>query len=211
MKKSLIYIIILVTAAAAVLLVIREKKRRIEMAGKSVELPAPATAGGMPIMDALRNRRSGRAFAPAAIPNDMLSNLLWAANGINREDGHHTAPTARNMNEIDLYAISADGIFRFVPDGHRLEKISGENITAATGYNAPLTIAMVADMEKAASREMAYADCGFIGQNIYLFAAANGLETVFKGSVDKQVVEKLRLAEKQELLFVQDVGFKAEE
>jgi nitroreductase len=178
------------------------------LAENTIGLAKPATTGGMSLADALKNRKSSRQFDGKPIPAELLSNLMWAANGVNREDGHTTAPTAMNKRDIDLYVISAEGVFRFVPAGHRLEKVSGEDITDKTGYGAPLTIALVADMEKAASREIAFVDCGFVSQNIYLFAAANGLATVVKAK-GNDLRDYLKLPKKQEVLFLQDVGFPA--
>ena len=67
-----------------------------------IALPAPDASGGMPLMEALAKRHSAREFASTALPLPLLSNLLWAANGINRADGHHTAPSAMNAQVIDI-------------------------------------------------------------------------------------------------------------
>jgi len=78
-----------------------------------IKLPPPKTEGGMPLMEALKARKSGREFSSATLPLPVLSNLLWAAWGINRPDGHHTAPSARNMQEIDVYVATSDGLFLY--------------------------------------------------------------------------------------------------
>jgi nitroreductase len=78
--------------------------------------------GGMPLMQALKERRSGREFSSKKLPIEILSNLLWAARGINRPDGHRTAPSARNMQEIDVYVALSDGLFLYEAKNHQLKK-----------------------------------------------------------------------------------------
>ncbi len=86
-----------------------------------LSLPAIDLTGGMPSMDALKQRRSSRAFSTQALPDDVLSNLLWAANGINRpETGGRTAASACNWQEIDIYVIRPEGAYGYDPQEHRL-------------------------------------------------------------------------------------------
>ena len=80
---------------------------------KPVALPTPQTSGGKPLMQVLKERKSVRDFAPEQISKQMLSNLLWAAWGINRADGRRTAPSASNRQEIDVYVIMADGTYLY--------------------------------------------------------------------------------------------------
>ena len=87
-----------------------------------LKLPEPKTDGGMPLMQALKERRSGREFSSQRLPLTTLSNLLWAAWGINRPDGHRTAPSARNMQEIDVYVALSDGLFLYEAKQHQLRK-----------------------------------------------------------------------------------------
>ena len=102
-------------------------------AQEAIKLPAPKTEGGMPLMQALKERKSGREFSPRKLSMETLSSLLWAAWGINRPDGHRTAPSARNMQEIDVYAAMSDGLFLYEPKQHQLLKILPDDIRAATG------------------------------------------------------------------------------
>jgi hypothetical protein len=85
-----------------------------------VALPAPQTDGGMPLMKALKLRASSRAFAPDPIPAQTLSNLLWAAWGINRpQEGKRTAPSARNWQEIDVVVVNATGAYLYDAKAHK--------------------------------------------------------------------------------------------
>ena len=76
-----------------------------------IQLPDPQTEGGMPLMDALKNRKTVRTFTSQELDEQTLSNLLWAANGINREDGKHTAPSAMNLQEVVIYAVMPKGVY----------------------------------------------------------------------------------------------------
>jgi nitroreductase len=186
----------------------------------SSELPPPRMLGGKPLNDALQLRRSTREFAPRALPPQLLSDLLWAAYGINRPqvDGR-TAPYWRHVMVIDVYAARADGVWRYDPKPHRLQHYLRDDIRADTGTQdfvatVPLNLIYVAHGERmgelSAEERRLYAsvDAAFIGQNVYLFCASEGLATVFRGAVDYQKLGKrLALPEGQFVTFAQSVGY----
>jgi SagB-type dehydrogenase family enzyme len=187
---------------------------------RSIQLKAPQVDGGRPLMQALRDRSSSREFAPDKLPVEVLSNLFWAAFGINRpENEHRTAPSAQNMQEIDLYAATADGLFKYEPRTHQLVFILKEDLRAATGQQpyvaqAPLNVIYVADysrMSKASSDERdfyAAADTGFISQNVYLYCASEGLATVVRASIDRPALSKaMKLRSDQKVTLAQSVGY----
>ncbi len=118
---------------------------------KTVVLPAPRTSGGMPIMQALKERKSGRAYSSKEIPLQTLSDMLWAGFGVSRPDGRRTAPSAANVQEIDIYIAKADGVFRYNAKENLLELISPDDIRVLTGKqpfvkDAPVNLIYVADM-----------------------------------------------------------------
>lgn len=187
---------------------------------KAVKLPAPQKEIGKPLMQALSLRQSTRTFSPQALSMQEMSNLLWAAFGINRsESGKRTAPSARNWQEIDIYAATADGTFLYNAKDHSLIKISGEDMRALTGKqdyvkDAPLNLIYVADMSKTgdSSQEdkLIYtsADCGFIAQNVYLYCASQDLGVVVRGMVDRDALsKKLNLKPEQKIILSQTVGY----
>ena len=88
---------------------------------QTVPLPKPQITGGKPLMEALNERMTRREFGPERLPQQVLSNLLWAAFGINRPDGRRTAPSASNMQEIELYAVMADGVYLYDAKAHALQ------------------------------------------------------------------------------------------
>ena len=98
-----------------------------------IKLPLPRGSGGMPLFRALRERKSRREFDSAELRPDDLSNLLWAAFGMSRPDGHRTAPSARNCQEIDIYVALYCGLYLFDHHDHVLRQIHARDIRAATG------------------------------------------------------------------------------
>jgi nitroreductase len=186
---------------------------------ETVDLPPHRTHGGKPLMEALQLRRSTRAYSPRPLPTPVLSDLLWAAFGVNRPSGDRTAPYWRHVMVIDVYAAMADGVWRYVPGTHQLVRHLKADIRAATGLQdfvatAPLNLVYVAHGERMADvvpeerRLFASVDAGFIGQNVYLFCASEGLATVFRGALDApRLGETLGLGEGQFVTFAQSVGY----
>src|SRR6056297_2146095 len=159
---------------------------------KLIKLPAPEKEGGKPLMKAMNERHSAREFANKNMPEQTLSNLLWAAYGINREEaGKHTTPTSRNVQDMQIYVTTQDGAFLYLPKQNALKRVVDEDIRAATGKqeftaNAAVNLIYVSDFSKyeggdeTSKQITASAHSGFIGQNVYLFCASEGLNTVFR-------------------------------
>jgi SagB-type dehydrogenase family enzyme len=187
---------------------------------KPISLPPPQTEGGKPLMQALKDRHTTREFSSEKLSPQVLSNLLWAAFGINRPDtGKRTAPSAMNMQEIDIYVATAEGLYVYDAKGDKLDPVLAEDVRAATGMqpfvkDAPLDLVYVADLAKTgkASAEdknfYTAADVGFIAQNVYLFCASEGLGVVVRGSVDRAALAKvMKLRSDQKILLGQTVGY----
>ncbi len=183
-------------------------------------LPPAQTSGGLPLMQTLQPRQSERDFRPDALAPQTLSDLLWAAAGINRtEHGGRTWPSAMNAQEVDLYVALPQGLYRYEPQRHLLLLIKVEDVRRVTGYqdfvdNAPLDLVYVADhsrmkMVPAAQRE-AYASvaAGAMAQNVYLFCASQGLGTVVRAWFDRNALTKaMGLTNDQQILLTQTVGY----
>lgn len=189
------------------------------------ELPKPVTTGGMSLNDALMKRKSVREYSDRELTNQEMSNLLWAANGITREDGRRTAPSARNAQEIEMYLILKDGVYLYNHKDHRLDLVLPEDLRSIAGLQpftkkAPLNIIYVVDYTKLnwnnisseKKRQYGAVDTGFIGQNVYLHCTANGMASVFRGLLDTEALhKKLNLPETKEVLYGHTVGFPSEE
>jgi SagB-type dehydrogenase family enzyme len=185
-------------------------------------LPAPQQRGGKPLLEALRQRRSRRDFSRQELPLPLLSNLLWAAFGINRPDtGGRTAPSAHDWEEIDIFVATAGGLYVYDAREHLLRKRLDRDIRAQTGMQsfageAPVDLVYVADLSRmvqaSAEEKAQYAgpDAGFIAQNVYLFCASEELATVVRGMVDRPRLAKLMaLTAHQKIILAQSVGFPA--
>jgi nitroreductase len=180
------------------------------MNAQEIKLPAPDRNGGQPLMKSLNERKSTRSFSEKDLSDQQLSDLLWAANGFNRED-KRTAPTAMNRQELELYVISKKGIYFYNAKELRLVKDGDYRKSAGTQayvYDAPIHILIVSDTKKTASQQYSYTNCGYISQNIYLYCASEGLATVARGSFNKKELHGLlQLSKSQEVLLAQTVGF----
>jgi nitroreductase len=183
-----------------------------------VTLPAPQTDGGAPLMQALKHRATSRVFAPEPLPPQTLSNLLWAAFGVNRPaEGMRTAPSAHNRQEIDVVVLLPAGAYVYDAKAHALRPLVPGDVRPLGGTQdfvkeAPVTLVFVADTsrmgEGSDTREMAWADAGFISQNVYLFCASEGLATGVRASIDRPALAKaLALGDDQLILLAQSVGF----
>ncbi len=186
---------------------------------KTVRLPAPQMDGGRPLMQALKDRKSTREFAPGTLSAQTLSNLLWAAFGINRPDGRRTAPSAMNWQEVTIYVATAEGVYIYDAKENTLMPVLAGDHRGATGTqsfvkDAAVNLVYVVDVAKTGgaggSEEELYtaADVGFIAQNVYLYCASEGLATVVRGSVDKAALAKLLgLRTRQKIILAQSVGY----
>jgi SagB-type dehydrogenase family enzyme len=189
-------------------------------ARKEIKLMKPAMSGGMPLMTALARRQTSRSFSTRPLTEQTLSSLLWAANGINRPDsGKRTAPSAMDKQEIAIYAALEEGLYLYNAKKHSLELVLDKDIRPLTGRQgfvnkAALNLVYVADMSSVAGfgREdrvlYAAADTGFIGQNVYLFCASEGLATVIRGFIDKDALgEAMKLKSNRMIILSQTVGY----
>jgi len=183
-----------------------------------VALPPPQTAGGKPLMQALKERKSGRDFSPEQLSQQMLSNLLWAAWGINREDGRRTAPSASNRQEIDVYVVMADGTYLYDAKANALQPVVRADLRKLAGTQpfpagAPVNLIYVADTAKLGGDDadrmaMSHANTGFIAENVYLFCASEGLATVVRASVNRADLGKaMNLRPAQRITLAQTVGY----
>ncbi len=187
----------------------------------TIELPPPHRAGGKPLLEALNDRRSTREFRTDELGPSVLSSLLWAAFGVNRRDGHRTAPSARNWQEIDIYVALARGLYLYDPAAHALQQVLAQDLRAATGLQdfvatAPVDLVYVADLarmetqDRTEQRFYSAIDTGFISQNVYLFCASEGLATVARGLLDRRsLARSMQLRPQQRVMVAQTVGYPA--
>ena len=187
---------------------------------KPTKLPDPQTTGGMPLMQALKERKTSREYSTKELPPKVLSNLLWAGFGISRPDeGKRTAPSASNKQEIDIYVTTPKGLYLYDAKSHTLNPVFAGDIRAATGKQsfagvAPVNLVFVADLSKMGGGfdtqkgMTANVDTGFISQNVYLYCASEGLATVARGWFDREeLTKKMKLRSDQLVILTQTVGY----
>lgn len=185
-----------------------------------IQLKAPEKKAGLSVMETLANRHSTREFSNKKLTLQELSNLLWAANGINRsEKGMRTAPSAMNAQEVDVYVCMEEGAFLYDSKSNQLQPVIQEDLRGLVGgkqtfvKNAPVVLLMVSDLSKLPggnseqTKLMAAIDAGIVSQNISLACSGLGLITVPRASMDKEALaQKLKLKSTQLLLMNNPVG-----
>ncbi|OQA51074.1 MAG: Nitroreductase family protein [Candidatus Omnitrophica bacterium ADurb.Bin292] len=185
----------------------------------NMRLLPPDTEGGKPLMQALSERKSSREFRPDELPPQVLSNLLWAANGVNRPDGRRTSPSAKNTQEIEIYVAKKEALYLYDAKEHALTVVIPEDIRSRIGrqvfvQDAPVGLIFVSNTGKfrGGSEEDALfysaTDTGYVGQNVYLFCASEGLSTVVLGTIDRdQLAKTMKLQPRQRIILTQPVGY----
>lgn len=182
---------------------------------EDLSLPAPHKTGGAPLMEALARRSTSRSFDARELSRQQLSDLLWAGFGINRPDGKRTAPSAHNTQELQLYVLLKEGAFVYQAAANSLQPVSPEDLRQfGAKTDAAVCVLYVADLSKRKEkgetrRELAAIDSGFISQNIYLYAASEGLATGYRisGFDADGLRAKLKLLPDQVVVAVQPVGY----
>jgi SagB-type dehydrogenase family enzyme len=185
----------------------------------TIPLPPAQKTGGMPVMEAFQLRKTQRSFSSRELTSQQLSNLLWAAYGINRPEGLRTVPAAKEWYEYDIYVIKADGWYLYEPKKHVLIKMGNEDLRAYGGTQefvkaAPVILVYIADFDRMTNttdelrKFFSAVDVGYISQNVYLWCASEGLATIILGQVDKvKVREVLSLKTNQQVILSQPVAY----
>jgi len=198
---------------------------------RPIALPEPEKDGGESVLAAMRKRRTIREIHKEKLSLQTLSDLLWAAFGVNRGKAvfgkpGRTAPSASNSQEIDLYVAMAEGVFLYEAVPHRLAPVVTGDFRSLAGRNgettAPVHLFYIADLNRydlgagqpdpsigdpEVQKSYYYTDTGFIAQNVYLFAASRGLAAWFRNCRREDAAREFRLRPEQRVLFAQSVGY----
>jgi len=209
----------------------RKANRKDGLALDPVVLPKPEKDGGKSVLASLWARRTDRNIKPDALPPQVLSNLLWAAFGVNRSEGMmrgkpgRTAASASNSQEIDLYVALPEGVYLYEAGPHKLTPIAEGDFRARAGrgkaLQAPVNIFFVVDLaryvvegqpdrrisEPEVQKSYYFTATGLIASNIYLFAASQGLAAWFHNCDRDNTAKDLKLRPEQHVLFAQTVGY----
>jgi hypothetical protein len=198
-----------------------------------ITLPEPQTEGGKSVLAALWGRKTNRNISDQPLPPQMLSNLLWAAFGVNRQKASfgkpgRTAASASNSQEIDLYVALPEGVYLYEAVPHRLKPVVAGDFRARAGRRAaataPVNIFYVVDRTRydqgpgqpdrnigdpEIQKSYYYVATGLIASNVYLFAASQGLAAWFHNCDRRSIANELKLRPEQSVLFAQTVGYPA--
>jgi hypothetical protein len=198
---------------------------------QAIILPKPEKDGGKSVLASLVERKTNRTISSKELPMQVMSNLLWAGFGVNRDTGGfgkkgRTAPSASNSQEIDLYVALPGGVYIYEAVSHRLLPVAEGDFRARSGRRsaatAPLNIFYIVDLSRydlgptQPDREIGdtevqksyyFTDTGFIAQNIYLYAASFGLAAWFHNCDKENTVKEFKLKPTQRVLFAQTVGY----
>ncbi|MBQ7188127.1 MAG: SagB/ThcOx family dehydrogenase [Kiritimatiellae bacterium] len=192
----------------------------LSCAQDTVKLPAPQKDGGMSLMQALANRKTGREFSSKELSQQTLSSLLWAACGINRADGRRTAPTGINCQDTDVYVVLPGGAYRYDHKAHALVLCTAGDHRELIAYRqafprqAGATLLFVQDHGKTFGRSevdkarFGGIHTGAIMQNVYLFCASEGLVCVAREQLDRpRLAQVLKLSDNQKIVLSTTVGY----
>jgi hypothetical protein len=226
--KSLPGLTVLVSATAS-----SGAEPQTEPTLKPIVLPRPETDGGKSVLAALKERRTTRTISARELPAQVLSNLLWAAFGVNRDQGAfgkagRTAASASNSQEIDLYVALPEAVYLYEAVPHRLVPVVAGDFRASAGRGAaataPVNLFYVVDLtrydtgpsqpdrrigEPEVQKSYYYTDTGLIAANVYLFAASQGLAAWFHNCNRDAAAKQFNLKPEQRVLFAQTVGYPA--
>ena len=188
-------------------------------AAATTALLPPRQDGSLPLMQALLLRQSRREFSIEPLSDQCLSDLLWAAAGVNRPElGGRTGPSAMNAQEVQVHVALPQGLFLYEPQPHALRLVARSDVRRVTGYQdfvdlAALDLVYVADHTRmklvpAAQREAySFAAAGAMAQNVYLYCASAGLSTVVRAWFDREALSQaMGLGTDQQVLLAQTVG-----
>ncbi len=200
---------------------------------KAIRLPDPQKEGGKSVLAALAARKTTRTIRPDKLPDQLLSTLLWAAFGVNRDKGSfnkagRTAASASNSQEIDLYVALPEGVYLYEAIPHQLTPVVAGDFRARAGRGAaataPVNLFYVANLSRhdlgpgqpdrnignpEVQKSYYYVDTGLIAANVYLFAASQGLAAWFHNCNKESTAKDFKLGPDQRVLFAQTVGYPA--
>ena len=186
-----------------------------------IKLNEPSKSGGSSVMEAFSHRKSGREISNKKLTTQDLSDLVWAAAGINRKDKDlRTAPSWRNYQDIDLYVCFPEGVYFYNAKEHVLEPFAKGNfypllVTIQPFVNdAPVILLLVTDLSKMKDDDAAYQmviagiDAGIVSQNISIFCAGKNMVTVPRGFMEKEELKKaIKLKDSQHIMLNHPVGY----
>ena len=181
----------------------------VAVRAEDIHLPEPNKTGKTTLMQALDDRHSDREFIDRDVDEATLSTILWAAYGVNREDGKRTIPTAMGQKDLSLYVFNKNGIWKYEADSNLLKQISDQNQLGLFQKQEYMANVPVVLDYTGSTKDYAAMHAGSSYQNVELFAAANGMASIVRGFFDQEGVAKaLNLPAGERVIISQAIGWK---
>lgn len=178
------------------------------MGAEVKELPVPNKTGGMPLMEAIDARKTGRSYNPEhKVDDQTLSEILWVAWGVNNH-GTRTIPTARNKQNMELYVLTPEGTWRYEGADNKLVKVNDKNLIPLCVQQDFVEKAPVHLLYVAKEEGWGAAHVGSAYQNVYLYATSRGMQTVIRGMIDRDALTReLGLTDGRKAMLHQTIGY----
>ena len=167
----------------------------------TIKLNAPDKSRGAAVMKALNDRRSTIDYTEQALSHQDMSDLFWAAHGINRPDeGKRTTGSAMNRQDVMVYAFTTEGAYFYDAGAHELQPVTTGDHRTLFGERSmtPMIILLVSDVAKFGEvgdptlrREWGAIDVGLVSQNIALFCSGTGIGTKPRAGMDREAISSL--------------------
>ncbi len=193
-------------------------------AGEVIKLNPPDLNGGISLMQSLNKRKSTRDISDKKLTIQQLSDVLWAADGVNRSDGKRTSPAAMGVYCVDIYAVLPEGIYLYDPAKHELAPVAKGDFRKTAGmqdfvFIAPLNLVYVftlrnpkeshgtAPVPEERRKVWGDVEAGCMVQNVYLYCASQGLAAVVRGMVDQKKFGELIKVKPEQIVVAQTIGY----
>jgi SagB-type dehydrogenase family enzyme len=186
-----------------------------------IKLSKPDLNKGIAMMEALSKRKTERNISDKKLTLQQLSEVLWAADGINRPDGKRTSPAAMAKYAVDIYVVLAEGVYLYDVAKHELTPVAKGDFRKQAGmqdfvYIAPVNLVYVLNLKNWQDKSRPIpeqkrdrwinVELGCIAQNVYLYCASEGLGTVIRGMIDEKKFSEVIKVKPEQILLAQTVG-----
>jgi SagB-type dehydrogenase family enzyme len=186
-----------------------------------IKLNPPDLNKGISIMQALKKRKTTRDISDKKLTLQQLSDLLWAADGVNRSDGKRTSPAAMGIYCIDIYVVLPEGVYLYDPDKHQLNPVAKGDFRKSAGmqdfvYIAPVNLVYTftlrnrknapAQVPEQKRKIWGDVEVGCLVQNVYLYCASQGLGAVVRGMVDQKKFGEILKLKPEQIIVAQTIG-----
>jgi nitroreductase len=189
-----------------------------------IKLNPPDLNGGISLMQALKKRKTNRDISDKKVTLQQLSDLLWAADGINRPEGKRTSPAAMGIYCVDIYVVLPEGVYLYDSAKHELKPAAKGDFRKLAGmqdfvFIAPVNLVYIFTLRNPKNslapspvpeeKRKIWGDVevGCMVQNVYLYCASQGLASVVRGMVDQKKFSEIAKVKPEQIIVAQTIGY----